>query len=165
MYHVCTSDAERRYSSPSPDDPRLIDCIFHATFICARVHCAMARQATLPAVDGSLAAQANAQAEIQQHSFHRGLVLVWQHRTRSPTGARADRLRRALHGKRPYLTVARSDRRRRYRRSDAPANVNVLMSRSPMPNFRMYKVQSPCLEVVPGRFQRYWMAQTQDRHA
>ncbi len=34
-----------------------------------------------------------------------------------------------------------------------------------MPNFRMYKVQTPCLEVVPGRFQRDWMAQTQDRHA
>ncbi len=34
-----------------------------------------------------------------------------------------------------------------------------------MPNFRMYKVQTPCLEVVPGRFQRDWMAQTQERHA
>ncbi len=34
-----------------------------------------------------------------------------------------------------------------------------------MPTFRMYPLQTPCLEIVPGHFQRDWMGKTQDRHA
>ncbi len=80
------NDAGQRYSSPLRDDPRPMDGIFHATFVCARMHWAMAQLASLPAVDVSLAAQAKARAEIHRRSFYSGLALVRQHATLSPTG-------------------------------------------------------------------------------
>ncbi len=80
------NDAAERYASPLRDDPRPMDGIYHATFVCARMHWAMHQLACSADIDAKQAAQAAARAERHARSFRDGLALVREHGVLSSTG-------------------------------------------------------------------------------
>lgn len=80
------NDANERYCSPLRDDPRPMDGIYHATFVCARMHWAMTQLASTALIDAGSAARAVLRAEAHARGFHSGLCLVKQHGVLSPTG-------------------------------------------------------------------------------
>jgi len=94
------NDADQRYSSPLRDDPRPMDGIYHATFVCARMHWAMSQLALSSDIDADLAAHAKARAAIHAHSFHSGLALVREHGVLSDTG------RALMEGAERYMAEA-----------------------------------------------------------
>lgn len=94
------NDADQRYASPLRDDPRPMDGIYHATFVCARMHWAMSQLALSSDIDADLAAQAKARADIHARSFHSGLALVREHGVLSDTG------RALMEGAERYMAEA-----------------------------------------------------------
>lgn len=80
------NDPAERYTSPLRDDPRPMDGIYHATFVCARMHWAMHQLANSSALDAQMAERAAARAEIHARNFRDGLMLVRTHGVLSATG-------------------------------------------------------------------------------
>lgn len=80
------NDADERFTSPLRDDPRPMDGIYHATFVCARMYWAMRQLSSCFVSDGALAAKALARADLHARSFHSGMTLIREHGLLSSTG-------------------------------------------------------------------------------
>jgi HEXXH motif-containing protein len=67
---------DERFESPLRDDPRPMDGIFHATFVSARMHYAMATMAASGLLSEEEAALARAAMERDRRAFYDGLATV-----------------------------------------------------------------------------------------
>lgn len=86
---LVTNSPAERYDSPLRPDPRPMDGVFHATFVCARLHYALGRLRDTDTVARSSAMRREIDDRMQTRarSFHDGLDTVRCHGRLSPTGA------------------------------------------------------------------------------
>jgi hypothetical protein len=96
------NDDDERYDSPLRFDPRPIDGVFHATFVTARMHQAVARLLAAGAFAGDEIAEAQRALAANRSLFARGLATLDRHARLTPTGAAA------LAGARAYMERADS---------------------------------------------------------
>jgi len=94
------NQGDERFVSPLRFDPRPIDGIFHATFVTARMHQAVARLLEADALAGSDLAEAKRALESNAALFSRGLETLDRHARLTPIGEAA------LSGARAYMEQA-----------------------------------------------------------
>lgn len=93
LFGFCTeeplvhNDDDQRFRSPLRRDARPMDGIFHATFVLARMHWAMARLADCDALPGPVRDEAAESCEQDRRSFYDGYRVVAEHGQLSATGA------------------------------------------------------------------------------
>ena len=80
------NDDDARFGSPLRDDPRPMDGIFHATFVCARMHWAMSRLLASGGLDDRERAAAESRLEANRRSFRSGHATVAAEGLLSATG-------------------------------------------------------------------------------
>lgn len=94
------NDDAPRFASPLRADPRPIDGIFHATFVTARMHRALAQLRAAGALDAAERAEADAALAAHRAHFAQGLATLDRHAELTPAGAAA------LAGARAYMQGA-----------------------------------------------------------
>jgi hypothetical protein len=96
------NDDTELFASPLRFDPRPIDGIFHATFVTARMHQALARLLESGVLEAGEAAEARRALAANAALFAQGLATLEQHARLTATGAAA------LSGARTYMAAAHS---------------------------------------------------------
>ncbi len=94
------NDDGERFASPLRSDPRPIDGIFHATFVTARMHHAVARLLAAGALSGADVVEAERALETNAALFAQGLATLDRHARFTPIG------RAVLAGARAYMEQA-----------------------------------------------------------
>jgi HEXXH motif-containing protein len=94
-------DDTRLHPSPLRADPRPLDGIYHATFVCARIHEALARLLASGILDGGARAEAERALETHARLFAQGLDTLDAHARLTPLGAAV------MKGARAYMEEAR----------------------------------------------------------
>ena len=98
---LLSGDADARYPSPLRKDLRHLDGIYHATFVCARMHRALAQLLAVEAFHGNDLEEAQkAMGESAKH-FAQGLKTVLSDAALTPMG------RRVMDGAREYMDRAK----------------------------------------------------------
>lgn len=95
------NDDDERFASPLRFDPRPIDGIFHATFVSARMHQAVAQLAAAGALAGPDLAEAQRALAACSGLFMQGLATLDRHARLTPMGGAV------LAGARAYMEQAR----------------------------------------------------------
>ena len=94
------NDDQERFASPLRVDPRPIDGIYHATFVSARMHQAVARLLEAGALAGAEREEAERALAQNAANFARGLQVLDRHARLTPMGSAA------LAGARAYMERA-----------------------------------------------------------
>ena len=97
---LVTNDDDERYPSPLRDDLRPMDGIYHAAFVSARMHWAMARLLAAGVLDDAGRAQAAAARDADRACFEAGWSVVARHARLTPLG------RELMAGARRYMDAA-----------------------------------------------------------
>jgi HEXXH motif-containing protein len=97
---LVTNDDEERFASPLRQDPRPIDGIFHATFVTARMHQAVARLLEAEVLAEGELAEARRALAANAALFAQGLATLDRHARLTPMGSAA------LAGARAYMERA-----------------------------------------------------------
>jgi hypothetical protein len=93
------NDDRARFASPLRADPRPIDGIFHATFVTARMHRALAQQLAAGTLDAGERAEALRALAAHREHFAQGLAVLDRHAQLTPLGAAV------LAGARAYMQI------------------------------------------------------------
>lgn len=94
------NDASARYDSPLRFDPRPMDGIFHAAYVCARMHYGVRELLGSGLLSGSDRDEARAALELHAKSFEQGRATIEQHARFTPVG------RAVFAGARAYMESA-----------------------------------------------------------
>jgi HEXXH motif-containing protein len=94
------NDDDARYASPLRHDPRPLDGVYHAAFVSARMHHALAHLLRAGALDADEGAFARASLETHVKAFSEGVHVVDAHARLTPMGAAV------LEGARAYMGAA-----------------------------------------------------------
>jgi hypothetical protein len=97
---LLSGGGDERYASPLRTDARPLDGIYHATFVCARMHRALAQLLAAGALDAGEEAEARARLGVHAEAFAKGFEVVCRHAQLTPMGAAA------LDGARTYMDAA-----------------------------------------------------------
>lgn len=100
LFGLCTEEGlvenpdEERFSSPLRRDPRPMDGIYHATFVSARMHWAMARLLESGALSPDQQAEVERRRNASRRGFEEGYKVVIEHGRLTATGQRIMRAAR-----------------------------------------------------------------------
>lgn len=97
---LVVDDGAARHASPLRSDARPLDGVYHATFVSARMHLAVAPLLEAGVLEAEEVVQARAALGSHAESFAAGLAVVARHARLSPMGAAA------LEGARRYMHAA-----------------------------------------------------------
>jgi HEXXH motif-containing protein len=97
---LVTNDDDERYPSPLRTDLRPMDGIYHATFVSARMHWAMARLLAADVLDGAAREHAVAARDADRRHFEAGWSVVARHGRLTPLG------RELMAGARRHMDAA-----------------------------------------------------------
>jgi HEXXH motif-containing protein len=106
LFGLCTheplvdNDDEPVFASPLRADRRPMDGVYHATFVCARMHLAMTRLLESGLLDADGRAAAIAELEADRRNFEAGDSVIRQHGVLTPLG------QDVLEGARQYMASA-----------------------------------------------------------
>jgi HEXXH motif-containing protein len=98
---LVSDGGDERYASPLRADARPLDGIYHATFVCARMHRALTRLLAEGVLDAAEASCARERLGVHAEAFAKGLEVVRQHARLTPMGVAA------LAGARAHMEEAR----------------------------------------------------------
>ena len=76
---LVNNDPQERYTSALRKDPRPMEGIYHAAFVCARMHRALANLAASPALSPPERVEARAAMEKSARAFRQGMATVDEH--------------------------------------------------------------------------------------
>lgn len=76
---LVNNDPEERYPSPLREDPRPLEGIYHATFVCARMHRAIHRLARSGGISSAQRTQVKKAMELNARAFAAGMKTLDQH--------------------------------------------------------------------------------------
>lgn len=98
--NLVTNTREERFSSPLRVEPRPMEGIYHATFVSARMHYAMARVLAANVLDGEARASAEEALKSDVVNFNSGYKVVAEHANLTETG------RKLMDGALTYMRTA-----------------------------------------------------------